>query len=138
MLCPDAVVCQAAMDIQNSIARTFRGYTMASIFLMVALIFSPIAAAMAFLIVYDEYRLHFPERKTPLKMALRAALATLIFFIIWLFFLSILSIFSYLTMITFPGSPLTAGYRQVIYKINKGMGSSQNRLRRLMTPIREI
>jgi len=62
---------------------------MASIFLMVALIFSPIAAAMAFLIVYDEYRLHFPERKTPLKMALRAALATLIFFIIWLFVFSL-------------------------------------------------
>jgi len=54
----------------------------ARFFLLLALTFSPLAAIMAFLIVYDEYRHHFPERKTPLKIACKAALATYIVFVI--------------------------------------------------------
>ena len=62
---------------------------MTGMFLIVALIFSLIAAVMAFLIVYDEYRHHYEEGKTPLKMGLRAALVTFILFILWLLLFSL-------------------------------------------------
>ncbi|OPY07413.1 MAG: hypothetical protein A4E66_02050 [Syntrophus sp. PtaB.Bin001] len=58
---------------------------MTDLYPAIALIFSPVAAAMAFLIVYDEYQRHFTERKNALKIALKAALATFIFFNILLF-----------------------------------------------------
>jgi hypothetical protein len=62
---------------------------MMGMFLTVTLVFSPLAAIMAFLIVYDEYRHHFEEGKTPLKMGLRAALVTFILFILWLLLFSL-------------------------------------------------
>jgi len=62
---------------------------MMGMFLTVTLVFSPLAAIMAFLIVYDEYRHHYEEGKTPLKMGLRAALVTFIFFILWLLLFSL-------------------------------------------------
>lgn len=39
-----------------------------------------VAGLMAFLITYEEYVRHFPEKKTPLRLALEAAVFT--FFVI--------------------------------------------------------
>ena len=44
-------------------------------------IFSVLAALSAFLITYDEYLKHFPDKRTPLKMAGQAALAAFAFFL---------------------------------------------------------
>jgi len=48
----------------------------------IALVFSPLASAMAYLITYAEYSHHYPDKRQPVKMALQAALVTLMFFII--------------------------------------------------------
>lgn len=59
--------------------------------LIVALIFSPFAAAIAFIITYEEYARHLVDRRAVLKISLRMALVTFVFFItvppllIWLF-----------------------------------------------------
>jgi len=50
--------------------------------MLVGLLFSPIAGAMAFLIFYNEYVHHYSNKKQPLKIAFEAALLTLILFII--------------------------------------------------------
>ncbi|HNS90932.1 MAG TPA: hypothetical protein PKJ72_12870 [Deltaproteobacteria bacterium] len=55
------------------------------IFLWAAIVFAPIASAMAFLIVYGEYRKHFTERSIPLKIAFRTTLWTFIVFVTLLF-----------------------------------------------------
>lgn len=48
----------------------------------IALIFSPLASAMAFIITYGEYLHHYPDKKKSVKLATEAALATLAFFIV--------------------------------------------------------
>lgn len=48
--------------------------------LVIGVMFCPIAALMAFLITYNEYLRHFPNRKIPFKMALEAAVAAFILF----------------------------------------------------------
>lgn len=40
-------------------------------------IFCPIAAGMAFIITFEEYRRHFPDRRRAIQEGLRAALVTL-------------------------------------------------------------
>ena len=58
---------------------------------LVALVFSPFAAAIAFAIMYAEYSKHFVDKKKVLKRALRMALVAFVFFLIipplwiWLF-----------------------------------------------------
>jgi hypothetical protein len=47
----------------------------------IALIFSPLASAMAFIITYSEYLRHYPDKKKPGRLAVEAALVTLLFFI---------------------------------------------------------
>jgi uncharacterized protein YqhQ len=47
--------------------------------ILIGLIFSPIAAAMAFLITYEEYS-HHTDKKKSLKAAFEAAIFTLIIF----------------------------------------------------------
>jgi len=48
--------------------------------ILIGLIFSPIAAAMAFFITYEEYSHHFTDKKKSLKAAFEAAIFTLIIF----------------------------------------------------------
>lgn len=48
---------------------------------MIGMAFSPIAAAMAFLITYEEYRRHSLEKGWALKAALQTAVLTLVFFV---------------------------------------------------------
>ena len=45
-------------------------------------IFSAIAAFMAYLITYEEYRRHFPERSRAVRESLRTAFATLLIFLV--------------------------------------------------------
>ena len=49
---------------------------------MVGAAFGPIAAAIAFLITYEEYRKHSPVRSWAFKLAIQAALVTLVVFIV--------------------------------------------------------
>jgi hypothetical protein len=51
------------------------------IILLIGLVFSPIAAMMAFLITYGEYQHHYPDKATPRKLALEAAVGAFIFFL---------------------------------------------------------
>ena len=48
--------------------------------LYVGLTLSPIAAAMAFLITYEEYSHHYADKKRPLQFAFEAAVYTFIIF----------------------------------------------------------
>ncbi|MGB9906710.1 MAG: hypothetical protein ACPLRR_04905 [Candidatus Saccharicenans sp.] len=49
--------------------------------IILALVFSPVAALSAYLITYAEYRKHFPEDlKKARKLALNFALSTMVFF----------------------------------------------------------
>jgi len=48
--------------------------------LLIGLILSPIAAAMAFLGAYEEYSHHFTDKKKPLKLAIEAAVFAFILF----------------------------------------------------------
>ncbi len=62
-----------------------------SVVVLIALLFSPLAGALAFIITYMEYAKHFVDRKKVLRQALRAALVAFLFFLIvpplliWLF-----------------------------------------------------
>jgi hypothetical protein len=47
----------------------------------IALIFSPFASAIAFIITYGEYLHHYPDKRKPVKLATEAALVTFTFFI---------------------------------------------------------
>ena len=49
--------------------------------LIIGLTFSPIAAIMAFLITYNEYRRHYSTETKPRKMALEVAIVTFVFFL---------------------------------------------------------
>jgi RsiW-degrading membrane proteinase PrsW (M82 family) len=51
-------------------------------YLVLAAIFSTLAALCAFIITYGEYLKHYPDRKKPLKMAIRTALAAFLFFML--------------------------------------------------------
>ena len=55
---------------------------MMTIALMIGIIFSPLAALMAFLITYSEYSKHYVEKRTPMLMSLRSALFTFVFFML--------------------------------------------------------
>jgi len=46
------------------------------------LILSPLAALMAFLITFEEYKHHYPDNSVPLKTALEVAVVTFLFFFI--------------------------------------------------------
>lgn len=50
--------------------------------LIIGSIFSPIAALMAFIITHEEYKHHYPDRKTPLNMAVSMGIFTFLFFLI--------------------------------------------------------
>ena len=50
--------------------------------LIIGLIFSPIAAVMAFLIIYEEYSRHNLDKKQQFKIAIQTGLFTLVVFII--------------------------------------------------------
>jgi len=56
----------------------------------IAAILSPLAAASAFLITYEEYRHHYPDKQSVLRAALRAAVFTLLVFLFLGLFLSVL------------------------------------------------
>jgi len=58
--------------------------------LALILIFSALAALCAFVITYEEYSKHYPDKKRPLKMAARTALATFAFFAVITFLLTFL------------------------------------------------
>lgn len=54
---------------------------MSGLAVILALVFSPVAALSAYLITYAEYKKHFPEDpKRARKLALNFALSTLVFF----------------------------------------------------------
>ncbi len=48
----------------------------------IALFFSPLASAMAFMVTYGQYMHHYPDKRKSLKLAAEAALVTLAFFIL--------------------------------------------------------
>ena len=52
------------------------------IVLSIAVILSPLAAIMAFVITYEESRHHYPEKGKVRKKALEAAIFTLAFFLV--------------------------------------------------------
>ncbi len=58
---------------------------------VIALVFAPLAAAIAFIITYEEYSKHLADKRKVLKISLRMALVTFAFFLtvppllIWLF-----------------------------------------------------
>jgi len=49
---------------------------------VIGLILSPLAALMVFLISYNEYLHHFPDKKKPFKLALESAFFTLFLFLL--------------------------------------------------------
>lgn len=58
--------------------------------LLVGAVFGLLAGACAFLIAYGEYQRHFPDKRTPVRMALQTALPAFLFFFLaaflpWLF-----------------------------------------------------
>jgi uncharacterized membrane protein len=61
---------------------------------VIAMIFAPLAAAIAFIITYAEYAKHLMEKRRVLRISLRMALVTFLFFLIipplliWLFLVS--------------------------------------------------
>jgi len=64
--------------------------------LILGSIFGALAAAAAYLITYQEYIHHFPDKGRPRKMALRMALVAFLFFVIsilivWIIFIGIFS-----------------------------------------------
>ncbi len=48
--------------------------------MLIGLMLCPIAAAMAFLITYEEYSHHYTDKKRPLRLAFEAAIFTFILF----------------------------------------------------------
>ncbi len=55
---------------------------MVTLFAVIAAIFSPLAAVMAFLITYEEYSHHHLDRRELLRRSLGAAVVTLVFFLL--------------------------------------------------------
>jgi hypothetical protein len=54
-------------------------------FYFIFLPFALIAAVMAYLVSYDEWRRHYPTKKEPRKIALETAVFTFIFFVATIF-----------------------------------------------------
>ena len=50
--------------------------------LVIGLVFSPLAALMAFFITYDEYLHHYSDKKKSLKLALQTGVFSFMFFMI--------------------------------------------------------
>jgi len=48
---------------------------------MIGLMFSPLAALMAFVITYEEYTHHYPDKRKPLRLAAQAAAVTFVVFL---------------------------------------------------------
>jgi hypothetical protein len=64
--------------------------------LLLGSIFGALAAVSAYLITYQEYIRHFPDKARPRKMALRMALVAFLFFVIsilvvWIIFIRLFS-----------------------------------------------
>lgn len=55
---------------------------------ILGLLFSPLAALAAFLIIYDETQHHYPGKKEAFKLAVEAVIFTLIVFISLSFFIT--------------------------------------------------
>ncbi len=51
-------------------------------FFLVGLVFSPLAAACAFIITFQEYKHHFPDNKEPARLAFQTAVMTFIIFLL--------------------------------------------------------
>ena len=58
--------------------------------IVIGLIFSPIAAIMAFIISYEEYKRHYTDKKKPFQLSLGTAIATFVFFMLVSFFAGLL------------------------------------------------
>lgn len=58
-------------------ANTFR------LFFLLALIFSPVAAAFSFLVTYSEFSHHFSTKKQPLTLGIEAAVYTFVAFMVF-------------------------------------------------------
>ena len=50
--------------------------------ILIGIIYAPIAAFMAFLITYGEYKRHFKDKRKSIQMAIETASVTFIFFIL--------------------------------------------------------
>lgn len=51
-------------------------------YVVLVAVFSTLAALCAFVITYEEYLKHFPDKRRPLKMAAKMSLATFAFFML--------------------------------------------------------
>jgi hypothetical protein len=70
--------------------RAFGNTEMPCALFSIAAVLSPLAAVMAYLITYEEYAHHYPDKKQAKKTAWRAAVFTLIFFLALGFLLAVL------------------------------------------------
>jgi len=52
------------------------------ILILIGGLFGPLGAVMAALITYNEYVRHYPDKREPLRMAVKMGIFTLAFFII--------------------------------------------------------
>jgi hypothetical protein len=59
-----------------------QGVRIISGYIFIDLLFSFIAACVAFAITYNEYAHHYPTKKEPLKLALDTAVVTFVVFIV--------------------------------------------------------
>jgi hypothetical protein len=62
---------------------------MLQFYVVLAAVFSILAALCAFIITYGEYLRHFPDKKRPLKMATQTALGAFLFFMLLSFVITI-------------------------------------------------
>jgi uncharacterized membrane protein YphA (DoxX/SURF4 family) len=51
-----------------------------NVFLLLGLVFSPLASLMTFLITFAEYTHHYSDSRKPLQIAIQAAIVTFAFF----------------------------------------------------------
>jgi hypothetical protein len=58
--------------------------------LIIGIPFGAIAAVMAFIITYEEYRHHYKDLKTPIRHGVETALVTFLFFVVMSLLLSCL------------------------------------------------
>jgi hypothetical protein len=57
--------------------------------LLIGSVFSILAAICSFLITYGEYLKHYPDKKSPLKIALKMAGASFLFFMVMVIILGL-------------------------------------------------
>jgi len=50
--------------------------------ILIGAVFSTLAALCAFVITYEEYLKHYPDKRRPFLVALRTALAAFVFFMV--------------------------------------------------------